>query len=91
MYRVGFPFWKSLARNGMKVSFRVDVSYDKEAEVFIAISPDLRGFVVEAPTMDELIRESNDVIAMLMEEYLHSDRVVAEPVYHHLGAAVASS
>ncbi|CAB3907547.1 DUF1902 domain-containing protein [Achromobacter dolens] len=89
MYRVGFPFWKQVARAGLRVFFRVDVSYDKEAKVYLATSPDLKGFVVEASSMDELAREANEVACMLMEARLHSKRAKVEPIYHHIGAAVA--
>ncbi|TRM53235.1 DUF1902 domain-containing protein [Achromobacter sp. LC458] len=91
MYRVGLPFWKQVARAGLRVSFRVDVSYDKEAQVYLATSPDLKGFIVEAASMDELAREANEVVCMLMETKLHSSKAKAEPIYHHIGAAVASA
>ena len=89
MYRVGYPFWKTLARNGVAVSFRIAVQYDKEASVFVATSPDLRGLVVEAATMEELLREANDVIEMLMEENLQGSVANAQPVYCGLGSAIA--
>lgn len=56
-YRVGFPFWKTLARLGVTLSISVDVFYDDEAEVFVAISSNLRGLVAEAPTLKELLHE----------------------------------
>lgn len=71
MYKVGLPFWKTVARLGVSVSLRVDVRHDGETNVFIATSPDLRGLVVEAVTIDELIHETNGAVEMLMEEYVH--------------------
>lgn len=91
MYRVGLPFWKLFARMFGAVTFRVEVTYDKEAKVFIATSPDLKGFVVEAATADELLREANDVASMLMKEYLHNGNTRLEPIYRHLGSAIASA
>lgn len=91
MYRVGLPFWKTFAKIFGKASFRVEVMYDREAKVFIATSPDLKGFVVEASTADELLREANDVVSMLMEEHLHDGKTKLEPVYRHLGSAIASA
>lgn len=91
MYRVGLPFWKTFAKIFGKASFRVEVMYDREAKVFIATSPDLKGFVVEAATADELLREANDVVAMLMEEHLHDGKTKLEPVYRHFGSAIASA
>ncbi len=90
MYRVGLPFWKTFARIFGRASFRVTVIYDREAGVFVATSPDLRGFVVEAPTTDQLLREANDVAAMLMETSLH-DKARLEPIYRDLGSAIAST
>lgn len=57
MYRVGFPGWKLAGRLGVTLVFRVDVLRDAEAGVYVATSPDLRGLVAEASTMDELFRE----------------------------------
>lgn len=90
-YRVGWPFWKIVARMTGKASFRVAVVYDREAEVFVATSPDLKGFVVEAETVDELVREANDVVAMLMQERMNNDKTTFEPVYGDLGSAIAST
>lgn len=91
MYRIGLPFWKIFARLFGSASFRVEVAYDKEAKMFIATSPDLCGFVVEAATVDELLREANDVASMLMQEYLHNSKTKIEPIYRHLGSAVANA
>lgn len=91
MYRVGLPFWKTFAKIFGRASFRVEVMYDREAKVLVATSPDLKGFVVEATTADELLREANDVIAMLMTEHLQEGKAKIEPVYRHLGSAIAST
>ncbi|KAA0892625.1 DUF1902 domain-containing protein [Pusillimonas sp. ANT_WB101] len=71
MYKVGSPFWKIVAHLGVPISLRVDVHHDSEANVFIATSPDLRGLIVEAATLDELIHETSGAVKMLMEEYVH--------------------
>lgn len=65
MYKVGLPFWKTVARAGFPVALRINVSYDHDAKVFIATSNDLRGLVVEARSVDELVCETNDAIDML--------------------------
>ena len=36
---------------------RVDAFFDKEANVFVATSPDLKGLVAEAETLDALEKE----------------------------------
>lgn len=81
MYRVGFPFWKNIARAGLPVSLRVEVMFDEEARVFIATSPDLRGLVVEAASVGDLVRETNGAIDMLMEEYVHEPAPSARALF----------
>lgn len=88
MYRVGLPFWRTFARLFGRASFRVTVTYDQEAQVFVATSPDLKGFVVEAESLDELVREANDVVAMLMDIHLRdNNKTKLEPIYNNLGSA----
>ena len=88
MYRVGFPFWKSVARAGFPVSLRVEVMFDGDARVFIATSPDLNGLVVEAPSVDELVRETNGAIDMLMQEYVHEPTPSARALFSFTREAV---
>ncbi len=75
MYRIGYPFWKFIARCGVPLKLRIDVLRDKEAGVFVATSNDLRGLVAEAATMDELIIEVNAVLETLLTEHLHAQPV----------------
>lgn len=57
LYRVGRIGWRLAYRLGATLIYRVDVLRDAEAGVYVATSPDVRGLVAEAPTMDELFRE----------------------------------
>ncbi len=57
MFRVGFPGWKLAGRLGATLVYRVDVIHDTEAGVYVATSPDVRGLVAEAATMDALFHE----------------------------------
>lgn len=70
MYRVGFPGWKLAARLGVPLLLRVEVMHDDAAGVFVATSPDLRGLVAEAPTIDGLFRAVYDCTDMLLEDCL---------------------
>lgn len=70
MYRVGFPFWKLLARLGVPMLLRVEVLHDKEAGVFVARSPDLHGLVAEAASAEELFPAVYECADMLLEEAL---------------------
>lgn len=78
MYRIGFPFWKQLARIGVPLIIRVDVLRDDEAGVFVATSRDLRGLVCEASTMDQLVNEVNSSIHELL--MFHIDGNAQKPV-----------
>jgi predicted RNase H-like HicB family nuclease len=81
MYRVGFPFWKIAARIGVTMLIRVDIFKDKEAGVFVATSPDLKGLVAEAKTVEELFIAVNECTDMLMEE------AIDKPIKHRPVAA----
>lgn len=74
MYRVGFPFWKFLARRGVPVSLRVEIMRDEEAGVYVARSRDLDGLVVEAKTLDDLRAEALSTADQLLDLALESDR-----------------
>ncbi len=56
-YRMGWPLGRTLARLGVPTLIRVEVMKDADAEVFVARSPDVRGMVLEADTLDELFEE----------------------------------
>lgn len=70
MYRVGFPGWKLAARLNVPLLLRIDVVRDREAGVFVATSPDLRGLVAEASSTEELFKEVYGCVDMLMAEQL---------------------
>jgi|SRR5690625_5101016 len=59
---------------------RIKILRDPEASVFIATSPDLQGLVIEAETMNELIKEAQATIDMLLGEYLPSANYVAPEI-----------
>lgn len=90
MYRIGFPFWKQVAKAGLTVGLRVQVVYDTEAKVFVATSPDLRGLVVEAKDADQLIRETKECLSMLLAESLHDAKVASRPLFDFQETATCS-
>ncbi len=57
MYRLGWPCAAFFASLGMPLLIKVEIIHDNEANVYIATSPDLKGLVVEAETLDELEKE----------------------------------
>ncbi|WP_269496147.1 DUF1902 domain-containing protein [Castellaniella sp. S9] len=81
MYKVGYPLWKVVARSGIPVALQINVEYDREARVFIATSKNLRGLVVEAATVDELVQETNNALDMLMENILRDGEHSPEPLF----------
>lgn len=71
-YRVGLPFWKQAAKLGVPMMIRVNAFHDKDANVFVATSPDLRGLVAEANSLDELEKEVLSSAAGLMSFQLQN-------------------
>ncbi|MFZ2449463.1 MAG: DUF1902 domain-containing protein [Methylovulum miyakonense] len=45
---------------------KVEIIHDDEANVYVATSPDLKGLVVEAETLDELEKEVRDLVPELL-------------------------
>jgi predicted RNase H-like HicB family nuclease len=72
MYRVGLPGWKLAAKWGVPVRLRVNITQDLEANVYVAVSPDLDGLIVEAHTLDALKDEALAAAAVLLELAIHS-------------------
>lgn len=70
MYRVGWVGWKALAHLGMPMLIKLEVVLDDEAGVYVCTSPDLRGLVVEAASIEELHKEVTGCVEMLMEDAL---------------------
>lgn len=79
-YRVGLPGWRTLGRLGASLYFRVKVYRDDEAGVYWAESPDLRGLVIEAATLEELFREVNFGASELLRLDRNDGTVNADPV-----------
>ncbi len=66
MYRLGWPGATFLAQMGMSLLIKVEIIHDNEANVYVATSPDLKGLVVEAETLDELEKEVWDLVPELL-------------------------
>lgn len=81
MYRIGYPFWRTLGGAGVPLKLRVDILHDVEANVFVATSSDLRGLVCEAATLDDLVEEvtsSMDELVGLQLNHRPIQRPVAD-------------
>jgi len=79
MYRIGYPFWRTLARAGVPLKLRIEVMRDEEAQVFVATSEDLPALIAEAASMDDLVKEIPLVIDDLMTIELNTS-LVHQPV-----------
>lgn len=75
-YRCGLPFWKWFAKLGGTIKIRLLVIRDDEAGVFVATSPDLRGLVCEADSLDSLNSSVEKAIIALLECELKSEQTV---------------
>lgn len=66
-YRVGWPFWRTLATWGLPVHINVQVHWDAESKSFWASSTDIDGLVVSGMTPEELRDEVIGAAASLLE------------------------
>lgn len=66
-YRYGWPMGGVLARLGVPTKIRVNVIKDEDAGVFVGTSPDIRGLVVEADSLEGIVNEA----LLLIPEFLH--------------------
>ena len=79
LYRVGLPFWKVVAKAGVPLKVLICIHRDDEAGVYVAHSPDLRGLVVEAATLDELRLEVRSAAEVLLDVALDGNRPPTTP------------
>jgi len=66
MYRLGWPGARILGRFGVALEVKVFVRFDKEAGVFVGVSSDLPGLVIEAESLDEMAREVHEMVPALL-------------------------
>lgn len=66
MYRLGWPLAAFVAELGLSLLIKVEIIHDNEANVYVATSPDLKGLVVEAETLDELEKEVWSLVPELL-------------------------
>ena len=66
-YPTSYPLANFLSKLGVKLVIRIDFIHDKEADVFVATSRDIKGLVIEAANYEELQNEIKDAIGTLSE------------------------
>lgn len=77
MYRVGWPFWKLIAKAGGRLLVRVHVHFDDESKTYWAESPDLDGLIVSGADLDELHSETVAAANTLLSLAVQSNRAHA--------------
>lgn len=65
-WRLGAPGWKIAALLGFGITIKIDACHDAEAGVYFAKSDNI-GLAVEAETLDELMREIQAAVPVLIE------------------------
>ena len=66
-YRIGLPFWKLACKMGFTPSFRIIIHKDPKQNVYWCESNDLKEVISEMPSIEELIREVNNIAEELLE------------------------
>lgn len=66
MYPFNWPFSMAFAKLGVPLLIKIEVERDEEAGVYIATSPNVRGFNIEAETLDEIKKE----VELVLPEFL---------------------
>lgn len=70
-YRYGWPLGRLAARIGIPTRIELKVIHDPEAGVFVGTSDDVRGLIVEADSLEEVMREARGLIPELIGQ-IHS-------------------
>ena len=65
-YPFRFPFPIFFAKLGCNITFKIEVYQDTDADVYIAISNDIPGLVIEAETYTQLKKEIAEAIPNLL-------------------------
>ncbi|MDE2469893.1 MAG: DUF1902 domain-containing protein [Bradyrhizobium sp.] len=66
MYPIRWPLAEAVGRLGIPLVIKIRVLFDAEANVFVGTSPDVPGLVVEADSLDDVMREARELIPCLL-------------------------
>lgn len=85
-YPISYPLaWLAQAL-GANMVIRVNVLKDDDAGVLIAISPDVKGLVVEADTFEQLQNEVQDLLPHLLKPFKQPSMAVTD---YHLSTGIS--
>lgn len=81
-YRYGWPFGRLARKIGIPMLIKIEVIKDDEAGVYVATSPDVRGLVVEAATIEDVLNEVRALIPELIDgDCDHRSRAITDLHY----------
>ena len=93
MQKLSFPLglfgWQLWAACGLPVSIYVDVAFDKDAGVYVAIGRHVRGLVIEATSLDDVKREIENVLSELLSVNYPALGSRSQRTSLHINAALA--
>lgn len=69
-YQIGKPLWKWFAKRGVTLRLRVGVGYDAEAKCYYVAWSDLPGINTDADTLEELKKNIQECVELLLEDYI---------------------
>ena len=66
-YPLRYPLSWLLGRLGITISIDINFIYDDDAKVFIAVSDDVKGLVLEAENFNDLKKEVEEAVPALLK------------------------
>lgn len=85
-YPFSYPFAGIAKALGANLVIRINVIKDEEAGVLIAVSPDVKGLVVEADTFEALQAEVSELVPMLLKPLQQTDKAITD---YHLSTGIS--
>ena len=84
MYPAGVFGWKVAARLGLPIVVKYQISFDKEANVHIGHSVNLKGIFAEGETIDELFENIKLATEDMLDIEMHGKEVAITKEYQEL-------
>lgn len=53
-YRIGWPFWRLLYKQGFPLVYRYEIVYDVSCKRYCALSSDIKGLLAEGDSIEEV-------------------------------------
>jgi hypothetical protein len=72
MYPYSWPFSAVLTKLNFPQTIRINVLEDKQAKVYTATSPNIKGFVIEAESLEKI----KDEVNLMLPEFISTSKNV---------------